>query len=236
MRHCLEEDVDPCMRFGSNPRVSSRRIVDAIVANTCFIEESPPGADKEQALNSHSPIRNSASKPMLWERLSGNSNSPRIGCQCCGRIGPLPFQYRITNLDDWSLIDRYCRDRLVAVCEFYVFIRNIRQGLYNNRLIVDLYAECLRLRLQMFYARLGALPSMLNTLGIKSTELASAKKPSRTPSELGDNQSSQNYDEHEITMTDEPEFTLKVSAPPPTRESSLKSLDTSPDTSIELEK
>ncbi|RIA97339.1 hypothetical protein C1645_752640 [Glomus cerebriforme] len=227
MRHCLEEDVDPCMRFGSNPRVSSRRIVDAIVANTCFIEESPPGADKEQALNSHSPIRNSASKPMLWERLSGNSNSPRIGCQCCGRVGPLPFQYRITNLDDWSLIDRYCRDRLVAVCEFYVFIRNIRQGLYNNRPIVDLYAECLRLRLQMFYARLGALPSMLNTLGIKSAELASAKKPSLTPSETGESHQNQNDDEPEMTMVDEP-VSVQIIAPP--RDSSLLNLNTPPDT------
>ncbi|CAG8461757.1 7594_t:CDS:1 [Funneliformis mosseae] len=236
MRHILEEDVDPCMRFGSNPRVSSRRIVDAIVANTCCIEESPPGAEKELALHTNFPVRNSASKPMLWERLAGNATFPRTGCQCCGRVGPLPFMYRITNLDDWSLIDRYCRDRMVAVCEFYVFIRNIRQGLCNHRPIVDLYAECLRLRLQMFYARLGALPSMLNTLGIKSTELASAKKPSRTPSEVGENISSHNDEELEITMVEEQEFTLKVSAPPPPRESSLLNLTTPPDTPAEYTK
>nr|CAG8504049.1 1634_t:CDS:2 [Entrophospora candida]CAG8546149.1 9773_t:CDS:2 [Entrophospora candida] len=182
MRHCLEDDVDPCMRFGSNSRVSSRRIVDAIVSNTCFIEEAPQGSEKEQYLITNpSPIRNSASKQLLWERLSGN-NSKTTGCQCCGRSGPLQFQFRITNSDDWSLIDRYCRDRLVAVCEFYVFIRNIRQGLYINRTIEDLYSECLRLRLQMFYARLGALPSMLNTLGIKSNELASAKRPNYSES------------------------------------------------------
>ncbi|CAG8459877.1 8938_t:CDS:1 [Acaulospora morrowiae] len=178
MKHCLEEDVDACMRFGNSPRVSSRKIIDAIVANTCFIEEAPPGAEKEFALNLNSPVRNTAAKPALWDRISGNSTYPRMGCQCCGRPGPLTFQYRITNLDDWSLIDRYCRDRLVAVCEFYVFIRNVRQRLYTNRTISDLYAECLRLRLQMFYARLGALPSMLNTLGIKGTEVATAKKPS----------------------------------------------------------
>ncbi|CAG8543330.1 10959_t:CDS:2 [Ambispora gerdemannii] len=178
MRHCLEEDVDPCMRFGNNPRVSARRIVDAIVANTCCIEEAPFGADKELALNHTSPIRNSAAKPIFWGFPTNTTATPRAGCQCCGRPGSLPFQYRITPLDDWSLIDRYCRDRLVAVCEFYVFIRNVHQGFYNNRKIEDLYAECLRLRLQMFYARLGALPSVLNTLGIKGTELASARKPS----------------------------------------------------------
>ncbi|CAG8743636.1 26725_t:CDS:1 [Dentiscutata erythropus] len=217
MRHCLEEDVTPCMRFGNNPRVFSSKIVEAIVANTCFIEEAPPGADREQALNPNSPIRASAARPMLWDRAFGNSSATRIGCQCCGRMGPLAFRYRITNLDDWSLIDRYCRDRMVAVCEFYVFIRNVRQGLYNNRSISDLYAECLRLRLQMFYARLGALPSMLNTLGIKGTELASAKKPTSTyiPPEMEESPVLVVNDDASGTLYDQKDF---VSVSPPHRE------------------
>ncbi|CAG8444478.1 8263_t:CDS:1 [Diversispora eburnea] len=216
MKHCLEEDVDPCMRFGNNPRVSPRKIIEAIVANTCFIEEAPPGAEKELALNPNSPVRNTAARPALWDRIAGNPTYPRTGCQCCGRPGPLPFQYRITNLDDWSLIDRYCRDRLVAVCEFYVFIRNVRSGLYNNRLISDLYSECLRLRLQMFYARLGALPSMLNTLGIKGTELASAKKPTY----MLENPTMINQEEpFSVNMSNEPEEIVAVS--PPLRELNL---------------
>ncbi|CAG8522136.1 12858_t:CDS:1 [Ambispora leptoticha] len=188
MKHCLEEDVEPCMRFGNNPRVQARKIVDAIAANTCCIEEAPFGADKELELNPTSPIRNSAAKPIFWGFPANTNATPRAGCQCCGRPGSLPFQFRITTLDDWSLIDRYCRDRLVAVCEFYVFIRNIHQGFYGNRKIEDLYAECLRLRLQMFYARLGALPSILNTLGIKGTELASARKPSLPMYEFSEKQ------------------------------------------------
>ncbi|CAG8523722.1 11953_t:CDS:2, partial [Acaulospora colombiana] len=218
MKHCLEEDVDACMRFGSNLRVSSRKIIEAIVANTCFIEEAPPGAEKELALNLNSPVRNTAARPALWDRISGNSTYPRMGCQCCGRPGPLTFQYRITNLDDWSLIDRYCRDRLVAVCEFYVFIRNVRQGLYNNRTIGDLYAECLRLRLQMFYARLGALPSMLNTLGIKGTELASAKKPTYTLPHMEVNH------EHEDDFSSAISGGMVLSSPAPLRQSSLPNI------------
>ncbi|CAG8522845.1 6554_t:CDS:1 [Cetraspora pellucida] len=217
MRHCLEEDVTPCMRFGNNPRVFSSKIVEAIVANTCFIEEAPPGADREQALNPNSPIRASAARPMLWDRAFGNSSATRIGCQCCGRAGPLAFRYRITNLDDWSLIDRYCRDRMVAVCEFYVFTRNVRQGLYNNRSISDLYAECLRLRLQMFYARLGALPSMLSSLGIKGTELASAKKPTYILPEMEESPVLVVSDDASGTLyNDQKDF---VSVSPPPRES-----------------
>ncbi|KAG9286760.1 hypothetical protein G9A89_012310 [Geosiphon pyriformis] len=233
MRHCLDEDIDPCMRFGNNPRVSPRRIVDAIVANTCCIEEAPLGADKEFAQNLNSPIRNSTAKPMLWERFSGNGSSlPRAGCQCCGRSGSLPFQYRITTLDDWALIDRYCRDRLVAVCEFYVFIRNIRQGLYNNRKLEDLYAECLRLRLQIFYARLGALPSVFNTLGIKGTELASARKPSLQLCELSEKTSVAIEDPSPLTTNDfedqNSNFPIISNGDAPTNGNSMPSSPTDP--------
>jgi hypothetical protein len=50
-----------------------------------------------------------------------------------------------------------CQGRLVAVCEFYNFVRHIRQGLYSTRKIEDLYFEVLVLKRKMFYARVRAL-------------------------------------------------------------------------------
>lgn len=38
MHSSLDDDVTPCLRFGGNPRTSTRKFIDAIVANTCFIE------------------------------------------------------------------------------------------------------------------------------------------------------------------------------------------------------
>ncbi|KAI9236331.1 MAG: hypothetical protein BYD32DRAFT_361287, partial [Podila humilis] len=127
MRHCQDEDVEPCLRFGSNPRITARKLTEGICSNTCFIESATAEQVKE------------------YERMGG--------CQCCGRSGPLTHRYRIATSDEWSFIDRFCRDRLVAACEFYIFIRNIRAGLYSTRTIEDLFSESLRLRLQMFYAR-----------------------------------------------------------------------------------
>ncbi|KAI8136530.1 hypothetical protein BJV82DRAFT_487027, partial [Fennellomyces sp. T-0311] len=132
MKHCLAEDIEPCLRFGPNSRMSARKIIDAINMNACFIEDAPPNFVHQQAKQHF------------------------IRCQACGRQDPntpLPYRFRISYMDDWACIDRYCRDRLVAVCEFYVFIRNVRQGYYNRRTIPDLYHEAIRLRLQMFYAR-----------------------------------------------------------------------------------
>lgn len=161
MKYCQEEDVEACLRFGPNSRLSARKINEAIVLNTCFIEESPQGFAQEQAKRSihDTPLKISGAKSMLWERFSSSSSNSESfifsGCQACGRNDgtALPYRFRISYFDDWACIDRFCRDRLVAVCEFYVLIRNIRQGLYNNRSISDLYHEAMRLRLQMFYAR-----------------------------------------------------------------------------------
>ncbi|KAG0019925.1 rab guanine nucleotide exchange factor S2 [Podila clonocystis] len=181
MRHCQDEDIEPCLRFGSAPRISARKLTEGICSNTCFIEETTPEQVKEYermvlaAQQPPSPARNSVSnKSMLWDRLQAQYaiyQAPKGGCQCCGRSGPLTHRYRIATSDDWSFIDRFCRDRLVAACEFYIFVRNIRAGLYSTRTIEDLYSESLRLRLQMFYARAGVLPIMLSELGVSSQSI-----------------------------------------------------------------
>lgn len=155
MKNNLTEDVEPCLRFGPNSRLSAKKLYEAILLNTCFIEEAPYGFAQDQAKRPYDvPLKISAAKNMIWERLSTPTTAPFSGCQACGRnTTDLPYRFRISMLDDWACIDRYCRDRLVSVCEFYMFIRNIRQGYYNGRTIPDLYQESIRLKLQMFYAR-----------------------------------------------------------------------------------
>ncbi|KAG2182374.1 hypothetical protein INT43_007304 [Umbelopsis isabellina] len=181
MRNCQLEDVEPCLRFGPNARLSAKKIIDAIVMNTCYIEEAPAGfADIQARRPLDVPLRISAQKNLMWERFSsGNQTSHFKGCQACGRQdgSPLPFRFRIAYYDDWACIDRYCRDRLVAVCEFYVFVRNARQGYYNSRSISDLYQESIRLRLQMFYARMGSLPSVVRNTGSKGDSIGVAQLP-----------------------------------------------------------
>ncbi|GAB5591552.1 hypothetical protein Unana1_06452 [Umbelopsis nana] len=194
MRNCQVEDVEPCLRFGPNPRLSAKKIIDAIVMNTCFIEEAPVGfADQQAARPMEVQLRISAQKNMIWERFSSNQSGHFKGCQACGRQdgSPLPFRFRIAYYDDWACIDRYCRDRLVAVCEFYVFVRNARQGYYNSRSIHDLYQESIRLRLQMFYARMGSLPSVVRNTGHKSDTIGTAQLPQMViPPAGGDSTSS----------------------------------------------
>ncbi|KAI8992636.1 hypothetical protein BDB01DRAFT_717410 [Pilobolus umbonatus] len=184
IRMTIAEDIEPCLQFGPFPRMNSKKLYEAIALNTCFIEETPYNFVEEQVKrSSESPLKISPLKNMLWERLShSNTTENFVGCQACGRTGSpnnsfLSYRFRISLLDDWACIDKYCRDRLMAVCEFYNFARNIRQGYYNGRSLNDLYQESLRLKIQMFYARMGLLPQTLIKMGVDNDSIIRASPP-----------------------------------------------------------
>ncbi|KAI7908171.1 uncharacterized protein BX663DRAFT_539507 [Cokeromyces recurvatus] len=171
MKYCLSEDIEPCLRFGSQSKLSVKKMIDYLSRQPCFIEHVPISPNitisKEIPQQQYKPI---------WERFSSSATSTNLKkpfiisdiCSACGRHAnpekyiKLNYQFKLDEQDHWLLIDQYCRDRLVAVCEFFVFIRNIQMGLYMDRSIEDLYIENIRLRLQMFYSRMGALPVIMS--------------------------------------------------------------------------
>lgn len=173
---CEKEDIEPCLGFG-NPesRMCVKVMMEYMLHKPCFIEHITLDVAKSIA----SPINatSSAYYRPLWERWSVNSyyssatpastttlsnlsETEELECASCGRKTSLkqPFaqkfyRFRLVEEDDWLLIDHDCRNRLVAVCDFYSFIRNIQLGLYQNRSLHDLYQENVQLRLKMFYSR-----------------------------------------------------------------------------------
>ncbi|KAJ1738727.1 hypothetical protein LPJ68_005312 [Coemansia sp. RSA 1086] len=160
MKSVVSADVEPCLRFGPHPRISSRNVLDAIALNRIHIEEMTPQIAAEmRRLQQTSERPNPNRHAMLWERLSGSVAYNPNGCQACGReCQQCTYRFRMSNRADseWIQVDTMCRDRLVAVCEFYGFVRYLRQGIFASRSIMELYMETIRLRLSMFYARIGA--------------------------------------------------------------------------------
>ncbi|ORX54867.1 hypothetical protein BCR36DRAFT_581745 [Piromyces finnis] len=196
MKNCLEDDIMPCLRFGSDPKISWKRLTEEIASNSLLLQEISSKGSKPSSPQANRPERSSSismgslsssngtstptyqntpqNRSSMWARLSVQAgfgsgiiyDQVINGCQACGRpntqSNPIRFQFRIDkqNKDDsseWSPLCSVCRDRIVACCEFYNFIRHIRQGLYTNRGIAELYYENIRLKRQMFYARVGAL-------------------------------------------------------------------------------
>ncbi|KAF9918170.1 hypothetical protein BGZ65_012570, partial [Modicella reniformis] len=93
MRHCQDEDVEPCLRFGNSPRISARKLTEGICSNTCYIEGATMEQVKEYermvlaAQQPPSPARNSmTNKNILWEKLQTQYamyQAPKGGCQTC---------------------------------------------------------------------------------------------------------------------------------------------------------
>ncbi|KAI8967819.1 hypothetical protein BDF20DRAFT_828984 [Mycotypha africana] len=132
MKLTLLEDIEPCLRFHplQQPvrKLSSKKIIDHLYKETCLIEYVP----------------------------TTTTTTAKNICQACNRKQP-PINYRFKLNEketEWLWIDQYCRDRLVAVCEYFVFMRNIQHGFLNHiTSIQELYNENIRLKLQMFYSR-----------------------------------------------------------------------------------
>ncbi|KAJ1943208.1 hypothetical protein GGF37_002750, partial [Kickxella alabastrina] len=159
IKNVVTEDIEPCLRFGPRPRISVRNVLEAISSNRLHVEEMSVQVAADMSRQQQAAERaNGHRQAMLWERLSGSVAYNSKGCQACGRECQCTYRFRMGVKADseWIQIDTVCRDRLVAVCEFYGFVRYLRQGIFASRSVMDLYMETIRLRLCMFYARIGS--------------------------------------------------------------------------------
>ncbi|KAI9313026.1 hypothetical protein BX666DRAFT_1978798 [Dichotomocladium elegans] len=164
MKHLIDDDIKPTLRFGPNPRMgSTRKIMESILVKTCFVETCPAGFPTQQ-IEHQIAMANHDSIGSIWERFSSSSSSTAVfyGCQACGRSlssSPeerekvLVYRFRTSYFEDWTCIDRHCRDRLESVIQLYAFLRQLRIGAYRQRSLTDLYEEYSRLRLQMLMSR-----------------------------------------------------------------------------------
>ncbi|KAF9435269.1 hypothetical protein BGZ76_006587 [Entomortierella beljakovae] len=98
--------------------------------------------------------------------------APVASCSLCGIIRPCEFKLRIVDHESSSVtnskpnvdqqqnhhpLDRFCRDRVVAVCDFYMFLAHLRQGLLDHQSDMELYKKALWLRQRMGCARIGSI-------------------------------------------------------------------------------
>lgn len=167
MKRCLEEDIESCLNFKLKTKGYVRKvIIDALMNNNCTIEEEKEGSEKgEDSLESlKAAMTSSASLPEYF----GSSVSPtrnKTNCSLCSNslITPVSSMYKccfnvsgsFLDVEPSLIIDKLCRDRLVAVADFFAFIRHLKAGHYTKRSKMDLFLEMLQLRRQMFYYKVG---------------------------------------------------------------------------------
>lgn len=157
------EDIEPCLQFGrSDSHICVKTLMEHMKVAPCFIE--PITLKEARNLPSPTNANSSAYYRPLWEKLVLSYVTPhQLECSACGnkcrastsrtRHNEIYYRFRLKETEDWLFIDQNCRDRLVAVCDFYNFINNIRMGFYKQRPIHGLYLESIKLRLNIFYSR-----------------------------------------------------------------------------------
>ncbi|KAJ3119383.1 hypothetical protein HK101_007222, partial [Irineochytrium annulatum] len=74
MKNTYDDDVVPCLRFGGNPRTSTRRLVDAIALNSCFVEEMSP--QQIAAAQEHAGSAAASSNSSPQHRRNTSSSDP----------------------------------------------------------------------------------------------------------------------------------------------------------------
>ncbi|PKY41443.1 hypothetical protein RhiirA4_48598 [Rhizophagus irregularis] len=180
MKRCMVEDIQPCLFEGSSGWKSpfyKRRLLDAIMKNQCEIQtiyfnSSNSTPMSSQISNTSITRQNSYQEP---------PPSPKVKCGLCGHLRSCDFRMRLSGPDavvppsattmsssrtsrfsvtgtpGWIPLDRFCRDRVVAVCDFDTYLSHLRQGLLANSAVWTMYKQCLKHRRKMGMARVGSL-------------------------------------------------------------------------------
>lgn len=175
MKRIMREDIDPCLfadASGTSWWRSSwfrKKLIDNIATGRCEIQQWR--ADKEPNMN----VSSSLPSPRLSQQtnrasqfLSSRHLPPKTKCASCGRTRVCEFRMRLQpslSVADparsasipWLPIDRFCRDRLVAVCDFYGFFSYLKQGLMLNVPVLSLFKQCLQHLRKMAVARVGSI-------------------------------------------------------------------------------
>ncbi|ORY19087.1 hypothetical protein LY90DRAFT_708171, partial [Neocallimastix californiae] len=77
MKNCLEDDIMPCLRFGSDPKISWKRLTEEIASNSLLLQEISPNS----GLSSPRINRAERSSSISVGNLSNSSNSTNNSIQ-----------------------------------------------------------------------------------------------------------------------------------------------------------
>ncbi|KAI9323368.1 hypothetical protein BX666DRAFT_1886125 [Dichotomocladium elegans] len=166
LKRVTAEDIDPCL-FQNTTSLwwkspwFKRKLTDAIANNRCDIQTWN---------NSNSAFSSSSSSSPATSHISVSSSAtnqqqpaaPRTKCTCCGHLRICEFRMRLHGPPQqkpvpWLPLDRFCRDRIVAVCDFYSFMSHLRQGYLQNTPVLYQFKQCLHYRRRMGMARVGSM-------------------------------------------------------------------------------
>lgn len=185
MKQCLELDIEPCLRFGHRKSPLTKKLLETILYQPCFIEPLRRHSYQQEAsaaVKTNTTVRRASLNFLSYYGSNKSRQSNPSCCYTCGvSFNPnssscLLFRFKLKEQDkEWLWIDRACRDRLVAVCNFYVFIRHVKFGVRTTHDTHKMMKECVWLRLCMFWARTGVYQRQKEDIVFQNAFLSSTQ-------------------------------------------------------------
>lgn len=153
IKRCILEDVEPTIGYSYISTIAQslkRKVIDHIVRNQIEVQLFvPPKVDIAEA--------------ELNRRNSNVTYACKEKCYLCAITRDCEYQVRLGQTDkatdkgDWSLVCRFCRDRLTSAMDFFSFLAYIRQGHGKSGVtLLSLFRQLSWFRRRMHLARIGS--------------------------------------------------------------------------------
>eukprot|EP00118_Oscarella_pearsei_P005006 m.22228 g.22228 ORF g.22228 m.22228 type:complete len:370 (+) comp28310_c0_seq1:301-1410(+) len=127
MSTCHEDDIRPCMKFPNQEFAD--RVLKAVQDNTICIEA-----------------------------VLGNKDGTIDAPSYCALFGSMPkpcgYRIKLSDSSNWQFISRRARNRITSVCDLYVYLRYIQQGIVKVN-AATMFQEVMHLRAEITLSRLG---------------------------------------------------------------------------------
>ncbi|KAL7748434.1 hypothetical protein RI367_006126 [Sorochytrium milnesiophthora] len=180
-----------------------KRLLEAVVHGTCDIRPHAAFSVQKSKLSAaltratspsvsvSSPVQSPSSTTS--DRTAADSPSSPKKCWSCGVRRDCPFGLKITpapssnvalpslplfSSDEIYPLDPFCRERIIAVCDFYAWLTRMRQEGVGTRPLLDVFRMCLWHRRRMNEARVGSVglfPSSIRDKDAMDKEVVSVQ-------------------------------------------------------------
>ncbi|SAL96310.1 hypothetical protein [Absidia glauca] len=126
MKACLKFDIVPCLKMTEGSDAWIKKWLHTLLHHPCYIEDR-----KQDPLHDRP-------KRQVYEK-SELQKDAELEYVCVGCYKPMarsPYRFRWTPQDPWQWMDVHCRNRSVAVCNFYSFLRNMKLHLMITGMMI----------------------------------------------------------------------------------------------------
>ncbi|CEP08927.1 hypothetical protein [Parasitella parasitica] len=181
-KRVLTEDIEPCLFFPQSQGWwkspwFKRKLLDAISKNKCEIQAwhdinyisniTSTTTSSSLSNNTSSATSHISSSSQHSTNFSSIAMPPKTKCACCNILRVCEFKMRLPiassssarsqqqQQQPWLPIDRFCRDKLVAVCGYYSFMSHLR--VLATSPLLTLFKQVMQHRRKMTLARVGSI-------------------------------------------------------------------------------